>query len=65
MTSSTKDQNQDGGSKSLHFEQDEREENEKRRYLMELNRRFFVEGPTRQSFNSISTEKSDLAAEAD
>ncbi len=63
--SSTKDQNQDGGSKSPHFERDEREENEKRRYLMELNCLFFVEGPTRQSFDSISTEKSDLAAEAD
>ena len=63
--SSTKDQNQDGGSKSLHFEQDGREENEKRRYLMELNVRFFAGGPTRLSFDSISTEKSDLAAEAD
>ena len=63
--SSTKDQNQDGGSKSPRLEQGEREENEKRRYLMELNRRFFVEGPTRLSFDSISTDKSDLVPEAD
>ena len=32
---------------------------------MELNDRFFAEGPTRQSFDSISIEKSDLAEEAD
>ena len=46
--SSTKDQNQDGCSKHLRLEQGEREENEKRRYLMELNSRFFVEGSTQQ-----------------
>ena len=63
--SSTKDQNQDGCSKHLRLEQGEREENEKRRYLMELNVRFFAGGLTRLSFDSISTEKSDLAAEAD
>ena len=63
--SSAKDQNQDGCSKHLRLEQVGREENEKRRHLMELNCRFFAEGPTHQSLDSISTEQSDLAAEAD